>query len=232
LFETESDLLGLGYLAARQPATPYIREWETAGTAHDDTYGLLYSRNDTGDGTADTSAFASMLNPPKDPIPGIVDCEAPINAGSHTYELRAAVHQVNAWITTGHAPPQSPRLEMNPSNPHAFLHDANGNALGGIRSPQVAAPVAKLSGVGQPGAAPVPAHAGANTNAVSGQALCGIFGTTIPFSPAKLAALYPTHADFVKRWEAATAAEMKQGYLMPADALILDSAAAQSSVGG
>ncbi len=43
LFETETDLLGLGYLAARQPATPYIREWETAGTAHDDTYGLLYA---------------------------------------------------------------------------------------------------------------------------------------------------------------------------------------------
>ena len=130
LFETESDLLGLGYLAARQPATPYIREWETAGTAHDDTYGLLYSRSDTGNGAADTSAFSSMLSPPKDPIPGIVDCAAPINAGSHTYELRAAVQAVNTWVTTGHAPPQSPRLEVNPTNPHAFLHDANGNALG------------------------------------------------------------------------------------------------------
>jgi len=232
LFETESDLLGLGYLAARQPATPYIREWETAGTAHDDTYGLLYSRNDTGDGTADTSAFSSMLNPPKDPIPGIVDCAAPINTGSHTYELRAAVQAVNTWITTGQAPPQSPRLEVNPADPRGFLHDADGNALGGIRSPQVAAPVAKLSGVGQPGAAPVHTRAGANTKAVSGQALCGIFGTTVPFSAAKLAALYPTHADFVKKWDAATAAEIKLGYLLSADAQTLDQVAAQSSVGG
>ena len=232
LFETESDVLGLGYLAARQPDTPYIREWETAGTAHDDTYGLLYSRSDTGNGAADASAFSSMLNPPKDPIPGIVDCAAPINAGSHTYELRAAVQAVNTWVATGQAPPQSPRLEVNPANPHAFLHDANGNAVGGIRSPQVAAAVARLSGVGQPGPPPVHTHAGATTKAVSGQALCGIFGTTVPFGAAKLAALYPTHADFVQKWDAATAAEVKKGYLLPADAQTLDQMATQSSVGG
>ena len=231
MFETESDLLGLGYVAARQPATSHIREWETAGTAHDDTYGLLYSRSDTGNGTADSSAFASMFNPPKDPIPGIVDCAAPINSGAHTYELRAAMQAVNTWVTTGQAPPQSPRLEVNPANPHAFLHDANGEALGGIRSPQVAAPVAKLSGVGQPGAVPVH-RAGATTKAVSGQALCGIFGTTVPLSTAKLAKLYPTHAAFTKKWDGATAAEVKQGYLLPADAQTLDQLAAQSSVGG
>jgi hypothetical protein len=173
-----------------------------------------------------------MLKPLKDPIPGIVDCAAPINAGSHTYELRAAVKAVNAWVATGHAPPQSPRLEANPANPHAFLHDANGNARGGIRSPQVAAPVATLSGVGQPGAPPVHTSAGANTQAVSGQALCGIFGTTVPFSAAKLARLYPTHAVFVKRWDAATAADVRQGYLLAADAQTLDRVAAQSSVGG
>ena len=155
LFETETDLLGLGYLVARQPPTPEIREWETAGTAHDDTYGLLYSRSDTGDGAADTDAFQSMLDPPSDPIPGIVDCAAPVNAGSHTYELRAALAAVNRWITNGTAPPQSPRLEVDPANRHAFLTDGNGEALGGIRTPQVQAPVAKLSGVGQPGSTPI-----------------------------------------------------------------------------
>ncbi len=154
LFETESDVLGLGYASARQPPTQYLREWEIAGTAHDDTYGLLYARMDTGNGAADTAAFQSMLNPPSDPIPGIVDCKAPINAGSHTYELRAAMVAVNKWMTTGKAPVQSPRLEVDPADPHAFLTDRLGNALGGIRTPQVVTPVAKLSGLGQPGAAP------------------------------------------------------------------------------
>jgi hypothetical protein len=232
MFETESDLLGLGYLAARQPATTVIREWETAGTAHDDTYGLLYARTDTGNVTADSDAFNSMLHPPEDPIPGIVDCAAPINAGSHTYELRAALSEVNHWLTSGRPPRQSPRLDVDATNHHAFRADSNGNALGGIRSPQVAAPVATLSGVGQPGSSSVPANAGAETSTVSGQALCGIFGTTVPFTAAKIATLYPTHATFVKKWDEATAAEVTQGYLLPADARALDIVAAQSTVGG
>ena len=231
LFETESDLLGLGYVTARQPPTSTIREWETAGTAHDDTYGLLYARSDTGNGAADTAAFASMLNPPSDPIPGIVDCGAPINSGSHTYELRAAIQAVNRWLVTGVAPPQSPRLEVSRANPRAFVTDANGNALGGIGSAQVEAPVATLSGLGQPGSAPT-AAAGTNTSAVSGGLLCGIFGTTVPFSAATLASRYPTHTVFVQKWDAATSTLVRQGYLLAADARTLDHVAAASNVGG
>lgn len=230
MFETEADLLGLHYVVARQPATPYIREWETAGTAHDDTYGLVYARSDTGNGVADTDAFDSMLNPPKDPIQGVVDCPAPINAGSHTYELRAAVAAVNKWVDTGVAPPQSPRLEVDAAK-NAFVTDSHGNALGGIRSPQVAAPVATLSGIGQPGVALPPINAGAMTGAIPGATLCAIFGTTVPFSAATLASLYPTHAAFVEKWDAATAAEVKKGYLLAADAKTLDRVAAQSTVG-
>lgn len=230
LFETESDLLGLGYVTARQPPTPEIREWEVAGTAHDDTYGLLYSRTDDGTGAADTEAFQSMLDPPKDPIPGIVDCPAPINAGSHTYELRAALAKVNEWMEDGTPPQQSPRLEVDPAKPDTFVTDADGNALGGIRTVQVAVPVAQLSGLGQPGAPLSTPSGGAVT--VSGGTLCQIFGTTVPFSAAELASRYPTHADFVKKWDAATAALVRQGYLLPADAKTLDRVAAQSSVGG
>jgi hypothetical protein len=230
LFETETDLLGLGYLVARQPATRYIREWETAGTAHDDTYGLLYARTDTGNGVADTGAFQSMSDPPSDPIQGIVDCAAPVNAGSHTYELRAALAHVDQWMATGAAPRQSPRLEVNPANPHVFLTDPNGNALGGIRTPQVQAPVATLSGIGQPGSTSLGTQP-SNADSISSGTLCSILGTTVPFSAAHLAALYPTHAAFVATWDAAAAAEVKEGYLLPADARTLDRVAAQSTIG-
>jgi hypothetical protein len=236
LFETEADLMLLGYVEARQPPTPYIREWETAGTAHDDTYGLLYSRTDDMTGQADTDAFASMLNPPKDPIPGIVDCNAPINAGSHTYELRAAVAALEHWVRTGSAPPQSPRLEVN-SSKTGFVTDANGNALGGIRTPQVVAAVSKLSGLGQPGATPAPSQpvgqkTTSSSTAVGAGVLCAIFGTTVPFSASQLTSLYPTHQDFVKKWDAATAAEVREGYLLAPDAHTLDKVAAASNVGG
>jgi hypothetical protein len=36
IFETETDLIGLGYFVARQPDVNNIRTWEVAGTAHDD----------------------------------------------------------------------------------------------------------------------------------------------------------------------------------------------------
>jgi hypothetical protein len=236
LFETEADLLLLGYVEARQAPTPYIREWETAGTAHDDTYGLLYSRTDDLTGQADTEAFASMLNPPKDPIPGIVDCAAPINAGSHTYELRASVAALDNWVRTGTPPPQSPRLEVN-SSKTGFVTDANGNALGGIRSPQVVAAVSKLSGIGQPGATPAPSQpvgqkTTSSSSAVGAGVLCAIFGTTVPFSASQLSTLYPTHQDFVKKWDAATAAEVREGYLLEPDARTLENVAAASNVGG
>jgi len=233
MFETEADVIGLGYRLARQAPTRYIREWEVAGTAHDDTYGLIYAREDTGKGAADTEAFESMLDPPKDPIPGAVDCAVPINAGSHTYEIRAAIQALNTWVATGTAPPQSPRLEVDPSDPSEFVKDSNGEAVGGIRTPQVQVPVAVLSGVGQPGSFAISNPGSATeSGAVSGGVLCGIFGTTIPFSESKLAALYPTHESFVEKWDAATAAEVRQGYLLEADARVLDEVAAASKVGG
>lgn len=230
LFETETDILQLGYLAARQPPTRYIREWEVAGTAHDDSYGLLYSRSDTGKGKADVEAFQSMLTPSADPIPGIVSCGAPINGGSHTYELRAAITAVNRWMKTGVAPRQSPRLQVTRTHPTRYVTNSVGNVLGGVRTPQVQAPVAKLSGLGQPSTSAPGQPGGANVSLSAGT-LCGIFGTTVPFSAAKLKALYPTHSAFVKKWDAATAALVRQGYLLPADARTLDRVAAQSDVG-
>ena len=38
MFETQTDLIELGYAAARQPNTARIRTWEVAGTSHADAY--------------------------------------------------------------------------------------------------------------------------------------------------------------------------------------------------
>ena len=59
-----------------------------------------------------------------------------------------------------------------------------------------------------------------------------LFGTTIPFSAAELKQLYPTHQVFVKKWNAAVASDVSQGYLLAADGKVLDKVAAQSSIGG
>ena len=54
----------------------------------------------------------------------------------------------------------------------------------------------------------------------------------VPFSAAKLVQLYPTHRDFEKKWDAAVAADVSKGYLLAADANVLDKVAAQSNIGG
>nr|WSY54590.1 alpha/beta hydrolase domain-containing protein [Streptomyces sp. NBC_00886] len=97
-----------------------------------------------------------------------------------------------------------------------FVLDANGNATGGVRTPAVDAPVAALSGLGQTGTAQ----------------FCFLFGTTTPFTAAELAALYPTHAEFVRQWAARTAGAVAAGAIRPADAADLVAAAVRSDIGG
>jgi hypothetical protein len=216
MFETEADVAVLGYVAARQPPTKYIREWEVAGTAHYDTYGLVESMTDTGNGAADVKTFDTMIDPVSSFDGGAISCPVPLNAGAHTYPLRAAVVALNYWVMTGTPPPQSPRLDV--AGPGKYVTNSLGEAEGGIRTPQVAAPVAIVNGTGD--------------TSKAGGGFCMLFGTTIPFSAATLAKLYPTHQDFVKKWDAAVAADVSKGYLLPADASVLDKVAAQSGIGG
>jgi hypothetical protein len=213
--QTESDLLLLGYLAARQPDTRGFRLWEVAGTAHADAYISGIGAGDDGSGAAGLQELDSMLNPPA----GVLSfsCATPINTGEGHYVVDAAEYALNRWVTTGRPPAEAPRLQVSTSGPApAFVLDANGNVTGGVRTPAVDVPVATLSGLGQSGSF----------------FFCFLFGTTVPFSAAKLAALYPAHREFVAQWAAATIADTAAGFIRPADAAELIAAAARSGVGG
>lgn len=59
-----------------------------------------------------------------------------------------------------------------------------------------------------------------------------LFGTTTPFTPEQLAALYPDHDAFVAAWGDATRAARAAGFIVHADAVELTNAAVQSDVGG
>ena len=90
--------------------------------------------------------------------------------------------------------------------------------------------MAILSGLGQPGLSG-PSQPGSTTTTLGAGEICGIFGTTYPYSSTRLARLYPNHAAFVKMWDAATARLVKEGYLLHEDAVTLDRVAAESLVG-
>jgi hypothetical protein len=206
-FQTETDLLVLGYLPARQPDSRYFRLWEVAGTAHADAYVLSVSASDGNNWAANLALFGLMLSPPSQlNIGGFsASCTAPINTGEQHYVYQTALRDLTVWTRTGIAPRPMPRLEVNPTTPPTYQLDAKGNVEGGIRTPAVDTPVAKLSGL-PPAGAP---------------GFCILFGTTAPFSSDQLAAMYPTHAAFVHEWKESVRQDFAAGYLLSEDALAL-----------
>jgi hypothetical protein len=208
-FQTETDLIMLGYLSDRQPDGRNFRLWEVAGTAHADTYTVIVGFGDKGD----TPVGAELLVTSQ-PVPGIIECATPINSGPQHFVLKAAIAALDAWIRGEGAPPMAPRLEVEGSPP-SFVLDELGNVRGGIRTPAVDAPIATLSGLGQTGAN-----------------FCRLFGTTVPFDAETLAALYPDQAAYVAAVTASADAAVAAGFIRPADAVLIKQAAAEFDLGG
>jgi hypothetical protein len=204
--EAEGDVIGSN-LAARQPDTPKFREWEIAGASHADGYTVAVGHTDPGDGSGATRMLGQLQHPIN------AGCGLPINAGGHHWALQAAFFHLERWVRTGTPPPTAPPLEAVSTNPVVLARDAHGNALGGVRTPQVDAPLATLNAD--------------NT----GAGFCRLFGSTTPFSAAEVAALYPTHADFVNAWAVSIYANLFGGYLLPEDAPELYNAAVMSTIG-
>jgi hypothetical protein len=215
-FQTEFDVSGA--FTARQPDTNKFRQWEAAGTSHFDTYGLLIGPSDTGNGQGAVANLEAMQHPTDVPSPGGL-CAKPINTGGAHWLLDSAIYWLNRWVTKGIAPPIGPPLQIASTSPFAFAKDAHGNTLGGVRSPQVDVPIAVLSGTD---------NSAANSSIIS--MFCFLFGSTVPFSPAQLKAMYRNHIEFVLRYAFATLKDWAHGYLLLPDAFELVNAAIHSDI--
>ncbi len=208
-FQTETDLTFLGSFAARQDDSENFRLWEVAGTAHYDTYGLVNGGLDVGK-SADIAApilateFAG----------GVLRCDTPINSGPQHYVLNAAISSLIRWVRTGKAPKPAPRVEVAAGPPPAIQRDASGNALGGIRTPQVDVPIAAFTGE------------------QDGAITCRLFGTTTLFDATQLAARYPTPAAFKKAHAKALKAAVKAGWILKPDAKLIQRWAKNAGIGG
>ncbi len=213
-FETQTDVFNSNLTDRTFFGNPSnFRLWEVAGSSHFDHYGLAIGPDDIGNGQGAVENLAAMQNPPVAAVQGLPNCNEPINTGGTHWVLDAAVHWLNGWVTNGIAAPQPPLLATTQASPVVFQDDANGNVVGGVRSPQVDAPIAALGGTG-------------NT-----PAFCTLFGTTVPFSASQLSSLYKNHGQFVSKWTQATDKDVAAGYILPADAVELDHAAATSHIG-
>ena len=202
---TETDLMGArlsGYYGARAPDTRLSRTWEVPGTAHADNYTFNVGMMDSG--SAPLDKMAAGLEPMSNVL-GMKMAKAINNAPQHHYVLQAALANLDRWLRTGRAPAKAALMQVKPGvkadDAPSFVADANGNTLGGVRTPWVDVPVARLSGIGN-----------------TGGPLAFLAGVCEPFDAATLARLYPGgKAEYLKKFSVALASAIDAGFILPAD---------------
>lgn len=205
--ESQTDVGELAFYKARQPDTATLRSWEVAGTSHVDSTFL----------TSANSESAAALGAPE------VSCVNQVNSAPFHYVENAAWASMQSWLTGGAAPASSPQIAVDATG--AIQLDQYGNAIGGIRLPEVEVPIAKytVSNFGR-------AKAGVpNSLDFLG---CSLLGSTLPFTPSKLKSLYSSHDDYVTRYQQAAQALVDAGFMLPPDESLAVLRAQQSSVGG
>jgi hypothetical protein len=225
VYNTETDVFGppdgvLGYGPATQPSSAGFRLWEAAGTAHADDCVFNKCASISNDVAGAEALFEAMLNPPT-AIGGFAACSLPINTGEETYTLSGAYEQLKTWAATGGAnggtaaaaPPLFDGQSIGEGSGTTAQRDANGNILGGVRSPAVDVPVATLNSL-------------SNT-----PGFCSLSGRTVPFSASQIATLYRNHGAFVSRWTQDVDRAVAGGFITAADGALLQQVAAQSGIG-
>ena len=211
-FETETDVDNSNLTDRLHYGNPkWFGLWEVAGSSHYDYYGLAIGPDDTGNGRGAVKNLAAMQNPTRTPVGGL-NCAVPINTGGTRWALDAAVYWLNRWVVTGSPPPKASNLTTTHVSPVVYKLDANGNVIGGVRTPQVDAPIAALGSQGNSGG------------------FCFLFGSTVPYDAAHLASLYKSHNQFVAAWAHAVKRDRRDGFLLPADATELLHSAVVSKV--
>jgi len=196
-FETEGDIMGLsaGKLVPPASDSDNVRLWEVPGNAHFDAYGVVKGPNDKGH----DPAVAEVIESTDSIAPGLIECPVAINDGPGHWVVKAAFHALERWIRTGEPAPSAERVARRADGTDVE-RDEFGNALGGIRTPYVDAPVARFNGGGQPA-----------------ESFCPAFGTTSLFDAATLSMLYPTRQDYVDAIDASTDGAVGKGFILPED---------------
>ena len=194
--------------------TDRFRRYEVAGAPHFDPWEerSFASDADTRRATGTAAAATDDCKPS-----GVTPSDFP-----NRHAMNAAWYNLDRWVRRDIPPPHAPLLELKPQAPGtafdpatAFVEDAHGNALGGVRTSTVDVPTARWVG------------------AKTGAFRCLFEGYKIPFDEAKLRSLYPDSAAYVTRVKRSAAALEQARWLTPTDAReIVREAEATLSVAG
>lgn len=197
IMQAEGDLFRrLHALSARQEDSRTIVTWEMAGTAHGDLNGINHQTRSAAEWNP--ASGAGTVTDPGSRVSRL--CGGPINDGPQAPIVGAGLAAMTGWVADGTRPPAAPRLQVV-ADGSAVARDQFGIALGGVRHPAVDVPVATNSGEPR----------------TEANVVCQLLGSSTPFDKARLAQLYPTHADYVSKVTKSADAATKAGFLLPAD---------------
>jgi hypothetical protein len=173
------------YGAARQPDDDCFRLWEIAGASH-------------ASGASDhiERIFARDIGGPRPSaaVPG----GPPPNDLDRSPVMNAFYRHLGPWLADGTPPPSLPRIELDENG--AIRRDDHGIALGGIRLPDVAVPLATL------------------TSETGVEGLGGLAGARHDFDEATIRKLYSSRDDYLARYDDAVDAGVRAGFVLEDDA--------------
>ena len=171
VFVVNSEQETIAFGSTRRPDSDRYRFWEVTGTPH----------------------TLAQLPPAEPHSPGRVD-----NPLSHRPVLSAAYGAMHKWLVEGIEPPRFAPIEL--TDDFAIVRDQHGNARGGVRLPELAAPIAEYHGRddGRPG-------------------LLMIYGWARPFEREELRGLYPTGHSYVAAYRQGVDDLVAAGGLRPAE---------------
>lgn len=176
---TQSDFDSYGGLRNRRPDDERYRHYEVAGASH----AAIAT-------PADAATFPSkgkLSTPQGQPTTSPERCLEEFPAGSHLNDFplylveEAVFERMFEWLAGGTPPPPSLLIETDDAG--QLRADRWGNALGGVRYPQLSVPTARY-GVGSKG-------------------ICLLYGYTVPFDAATCRRLYGSFARYQSLVEAA-----------------------------
>ena len=136
---------------ARQPDSANYRLWEVAGTAHFDHYGLALGWIDMGEReSVPRGSTPCCIRPTSRARTSRATSRSTPGRRRSCSARRSTA--LNRWVDRRHSTTERATLrDGRAAARRQYAVDANGIVLGGIRTPAVDAPVAKLSGFGQTG---------------------------------------------------------------------------------
>ncbi len=152
-------------------------------------------------------------------LPKAPDCTLPLARLDWTPVSRATLVALDRWLATNTLPPASRLMPLEPATdadvlaaprhlPGAIVQrprrDADGNVLGGVRLPDMEAPLGVHAAQQEP-------------KSFS----CGLAGAFLPFNPSQIAQRYRSRDDYVNAIRSAARSLQRQGLLLAEDAAVI-----------